>query len=52
IEKKGSYFNYGDKALGQGKEAVIKRLKEEPELAARIEKEIREKAVATRPQKE
>ncbi len=44
IEKKGSYFNYGDKALGQGKEAAMKRLKEDVELAAKIEKEIREKA--------
>ena len=44
IEKKGSYFYYGGKALGQGMENVIKALKENEKLYKEIENKVKEKA--------
>jgi len=44
IEKKGSYFYYGGKALGQGMENVIKALKENEKLYQEIENKVKEKA--------
>jgi len=44
VEKKGSYFYYGGKALGQGMENVIKALKENGKLYQEIENKVKEKA--------
>jgi len=44
IEKKGSYFYYGGKALGQGMGNVIKALKENEKLYREIENKVKEKA--------
>jgi len=41
IEKRGSFYSYGDIRLGQGRENVKKFLRDNPEIAARIESEIR-----------
>ena len=42
IEKSGSWFSYGDSKLGQGKEAVKKLLKDNPELVEELENAIKE----------
>lgn len=41
IEKRGSYYSYGDVRLGQGRENVKAFLRDNPEIAARMESEIR-----------
>ncbi|HCB99666.1 MAG TPA: recombinase RecA [Ruminococcaceae bacterium] len=41
VHKSGSWFSYGEKRLGQGRDRVKEVLKEDPELAAEIEKRIR-----------
>ncbi|GAB3854540.1 recombinase RecA [Hymenobacter terrigena] len=41
IGKSGSWFNYGDTKIGQGREAVKTLLLDNPELAAEIEGKIR-----------
>lgn len=43
IDKKGTWYSYGDKRLGQGKEATREELKSNPELADEIERLIMEK---------
>lgn len=43
IKKSGSWFSYGETKIGQGKEAVKNMLTDNPELAAEIEAQIREK---------
>ena len=43
IKKSGSWFSYGDTKLGQGREAVKNLLIDNPELAAELEKKVREK---------
>lgn len=43
IKKSGSWFSYGDTKLGQGRDAVKKLLKDNPELAEELEKGIKEK---------
>ncbi|MEA3479314.1 MAG: recombinase RecA [Bacteroidota bacterium] len=43
IKKSGSWFSYGDTKLGQGRDAVKKLLKDNPELAEELEKKIKEK---------
>ena len=43
IEKKGTWYSYKQRRLGQGKEAVRLLLKKEPALLAEIEKHILEK---------
>lgn len=40
IKKSGSWFSYGDTRLGQGREALKKLLKDNPELCEEIEKRI------------
>ncbi|MCA9391620.1 recombinase RecA [candidate division WWE3 bacterium] len=40
MNKSGSWFSYGDEKLGQGREAVRDLLKERPELAKKVEKEV------------
>ena len=42
IEKRGSFYNYGDLRLAQGRENAKSFLRENPELAAEIEARIRE----------
>lgn len=44
IQKAGSWFSYGEEKIGQGKDAVRQFLADNPKLAAKIEKDIREKA--------
>lgn len=51
IDKKGSWFSYGEKRLGQGKETTREELKNNPELADEIEALILEK-VQGKPQEE
>jgi len=41
VEKKGSWFNYGDTQLGQGKEAASDMLKEDKKLRDKIVKEVK-----------
>jgi len=43
VDKKGTWYSYGDKRLGQGKEATREELKKNPKLADEIEKKIFEK---------
>ncbi|MCB1110482.1 MAG: recombinase RecA [Chlamydiia bacterium] len=43
IDKKGTWYSYGEKRLGQGKEATREELKKDPELADEIERLIMEK---------
>lgn len=42
IHKAGSWFSYGDSKLGQGREAVLKLLGDNPELCDEIELKVRE----------
>jgi recombination protein RecA len=44
IDKRGSYYNYGDERLGQGRENVKEFLRSNPELAFEIDSIIRETA--------
>lgn len=46
IQKSGAWLSYGDERLGQGRENAKQYLKEHPEVAERIEREIRQ-ATAT-----
>ncbi len=43
VSRTGAWYNYGDKKLGQGMEQSKKFLKENPDLAEKIESEIKEK---------
>jgi len=42
IEKRGSYYSYGDTRLGQGRENAKDFLRENADVAAEIEAKIRE----------
>jgi len=42
IDKAGSWYSYGTQRIGQGREATRVFLKENPEIAASIEKAVRE----------
>ena len=44
IEKSGSFFSYNSQRLGQGKENARQFLKDNPKIAAEIEKKIRDSA--------
>ncbi len=44
VEKSGSWFSYDSTRIGQGRENVKNFLKENPEMAAEIERKIRENA--------
>ncbi|HET7011298.1 MAG TPA: hypothetical protein VFI11_11020, partial [Anaerolineales bacterium] len=46
IEKRGSFFTYGETRIGQGRENAKEYLKSHPELAGEIEAGIREKGRA------
>jgi recombination protein RecA len=52
IEKAGTWYSYGEERIGQGRDAAIEFLKQNPEIAKKIEKEIREKALAAKKQKD
>jgi recombination protein RecA len=41
LSKTGAWFNYGDVRLGQGRETAREFLKTNPEIAERIDNEIR-----------
>lgn len=43
IEKSGAWFSFKGEKVGQGRESVIKMLKEKPKLQEEMEKEIRSK---------
>ncbi len=43
IHKGGSWFSYGDERLGQGRDNVKAMIKDDPEFAAKLEAEIKEK---------
>jgi recombination protein RecA len=47
IQKSGSWYSYNGERIGQGKDNVRNLLKERPELADAIEKQVREKALAS-----
>ena len=42
IDKSGAWYSYGDQKLGQGREKVKDKFKEEPELAAEVELKIKQ----------
>jgi recombination protein RecA len=42
IKKSGSWFSYGDRKIGQGKEKVKELLQNEPELMKEVEEKIKE----------
>lgn len=44
VDKSGSWYSYGDTRIGQGRENAKDFLKENPDIAAEIEKKIRENA--------
>ena len=44
VEKAGSWYSYNGERLGQGREAAKTYLKENPEVANKIESEVREKS--------
>ena len=44
VEKSGSWFSYNDQRIGQGRENAKQFLKDNPKIAAELEKKIRENA--------
>lgn len=48
IHKGGSWFSYGDRRLGQGRDNVKEIIKNDPEFADELEKEIKEKMAQMR----
>jgi recombination protein RecA len=44
VEKSGAWFSYDSQRLGQGRENAKNFLKSNPQIAGRIEQEIRENA--------
>ncbi|MBG0770247.1 MAG: recombinase RecA [Anaerolineaceae bacterium] len=46
VEKRGSWYSYGDIRLGQGRENAKEYLQQNEELAAEIEKAVREQSMA------
>ena len=47
IDKAGAWYSYKEDRIGQGKENVRKFLKENPEIAEDLERQIREKLLPT-----
>ena len=45
VEKTGAWFSYGKERIGQGKDNARQFLKDNPNIAAEIEKRVREKKV-------
>lgn len=48
IEKAGAWYSHNGDRIGQGKDNVRNYLKEHPELAAELEKQIRDKLLPGR----
>ena len=48
IQKSGAWFSFDGEKIGQGRESARIFLKENPKIATRIEKQIREKATAAK----
>jgi recombination protein RecA len=46
VSKRGSFFNYGDLRLGQGRENAKEFLRQHADLAAEIETAVRERAMS------
>ncbi|MBG0788130.1 MAG: recombinase RecA [Anaerolineaceae bacterium] len=46
VEKRGSWYSYGDVRLGQGRENAKEYLQQNEEMAAEIEKAVREQSMA------
>jgi recombination protein RecA len=46
IQKSGAWFSYGDQRIGQGKENARDWLKQHPDVAAEIERKIKERLMA------
>jgi recombination protein RecA len=49
VEKSGAWFAYEKEKIGQGKDAAKQFLKDNPKIAAKIEKEIRAKIMPAKP---
>lgn len=49
MEKRGSYYSYGETRLGQGRENVKQFLLDNPEIAGQIETEVRDTIELTKP---
>jgi recombination protein RecA len=49
VSKRGSFYNYGDERLGQGRESAKEYLRDHTELAESIEAQIREKVLTQAP---
>ena len=43
VDKAGAWYSYGDERIGQGKDNSRQYLKDNPEVANRLEGELREK---------
>ncbi len=43
VEKAGAWYSYGDERIGQGKDNARGYLRDNPQVAARLEAELREK---------
>jgi len=52
VEKRGSFYSYGETRLGQGRESVKGFLHENPDMALEIENQVREAAAVTLPEPE
>lgn len=52
VNKSGSWFDYNNEKLGQGKEKVRMLLKEKPELALELENKVKEQIVASKRKKD
>ncbi len=52
MEKRGSFYSYGETRLGQGRENVKGYLRENPDLTLEIENRVRETADLTLPEPE
>jgi len=52
VEKRGSFYSYGETRLGQGRENVKEFLRENPDLTLEIENRVREAANLTLPKPE
>ncbi len=44
LDKSGSWINYGKERIGQGRESAKQFLRDHPDVAAKIEEQVREKA--------
>jgi recombination protein RecA len=47
VQKRGSYYSFGENSLGQGREAARALLEQQPDLSSSLESMIRERACAS-----